>query len=152
MTNSLSWSMNLFGTSFEVKNNRGSVGRLKLKPLSSVAEGFIGSKEYRFKPKGIFSTKVEVWQIGHSLPVAHIRYGTWGRKALITIDQKQYTWKYENIWQTKWSLRSNDVILIQSKDNSMFSKGTIESGSTDQLLVLICLYVKKRIDMSNSYA
>ena len=74
-----------------------------------------------------------------NLQTGKITYNTRKTKATIEYSDKIVFWKYDNGWNTKWSI-SNSVELIVRYHGS-FTKGEIEVSSYDELLILTVLYI-----------
>lgn len=60
-------------------------------------------------------------------------------KASILVDNKTMNWKYDNFWNTKWSIYNSEGIKIQYSGSS--TSGQIDSNIDDALLVLCGLFV-----------
>jgi hypothetical protein len=60
-------------------------------------------------------------------------------KAEISINNKIVNWKYDNAWNTQWSLSDDKGIIMTFKGSA--TKGEIDSEDTDGLLVLTGLFV-----------
>jgi len=60
-------------------------------------------------------------------------------KASININGQKFDLKYDNIWNTKWSISSLNETQIRY--NSSTTTGQIESKTDNQLLILSGLYV-----------
>ena len=60
-------------------------------------------------------------------------------KATISIFDKTFIWKYENIWNTKWSVIDSEGNSINYTGDS--TSGKIESTLEDDLLLLTGLFV-----------
>ena len=60
-------------------------------------------------------------------------------KASISLIDKSINWKYDNVWNTKWSLYDNDGIEIKYAGTS--TSGQIESNTDDAVLLLSGLFV-----------
>ncbi|MCK3683360.1 hypothetical protein [Maribellus sp. YY47] len=52
---------------------------------------------------------------------------------------KSVNWKYDNVWNTKWSLFDHEGIEIKYAGSS--TNGRIESNSDDALLLITGLFV-----------
>ena len=63
----------------------------------------------------------------------------WMTKATISIFDKTFIWKYENIWNTKWSVIDSEGNSINYSGDS--TSGKIESTLEDDLLLLTGLFV-----------
>jgi hypothetical protein len=60
-------------------------------------------------------------------------------KATIELSDRKIFWKYDNVWNTKWSLFDSEGIQIQYQGSSF--NGKIEFNSQDDLLVLTGLFI-----------
>lgn len=59
-------------------------------------------------------------------------------KANINIEDQLILWKYDNIWNTKWSMKDSEGLKIESFNST--TSGRINSNSEDELLLLISLF------------
>ena len=62
------------------------------------------------------------------------------KKATIAFKDRTINWKYDNGWQTKWSLYDDQGTLMKFASRN-FSKGSIEYVEEDDLLVLTGMFV-----------
>jgi hypothetical protein len=60
-------------------------------------------------------------------------------KATIDINGQQFDLKYDNIWNTKWSISGLNETLISYNNTSC--RGHIQSNTDNQLLILSGLFV-----------
>jgi hypothetical protein len=60
-------------------------------------------------------------------------------KATIKTKNKKSVWKYDNLWNTKWSIYDSDGIMITYTGTA--TSGLIHSNTEDALILLSGLYV-----------
>ena len=139
MQRNLSWKKGVFSDKYKIFSNEQQIGNMKNKTFSQSATGEINGKSYTFKTKGFFKQHTEIWDHTSNEVIGEITYNNWMTKAFLSIGKKSYTWKYENIWNTKWSIYESDQILVNFKGSS--SGGQINSKIEDDLILLTGLYV-----------
>ncbi|MCK4879116.1 MAG: hypothetical protein KAS82_00605, partial [Bacteroidales bacterium] len=103
------------------------------------SDGTIRQKRYRFKTKGLFKQETRIIDKDTGLEIGTISYNSWMSKATIRLTDRTIYWKYNNTWQTRWSLFNDQGIHMKFAGG--FSKGTIEYQDPDDLLVLTGLFV-----------
>ncbi|PCH69476.1 MAG: hypothetical protein COC06_07385 [Bacteroidales bacterium] len=108
------------------------------KTFSQTKEGEINGKQYSFRTKGFFQQHTQIFN-QFDLLIGEIQYNSWMTKANITLGDQLISWKYDNIWNTKWSMTDSDGLLINSTNST--TSGSISSNSEDELLLLIGLFV-----------
>lgn len=139
MQTNLSWKKGVFSDRYKIFSNDQQIGSMKNKTFSQSATGEINGKSYTFKTKGFFKQHTEIWDHANNEVVGEITYNNWMTKAFLSLKEKKYTWKYHNIWNTKWSIHESDKALINYKGSS--TGGQIESVVNNELLILTGLYV-----------
>jgi hypothetical protein len=112
---------------------------LKDKAWKQSADGEINGKKYVFKTKGFFKQKTQIIDPENNSIIANITYNSWMTKAKIEFSDSVVQWKYDNAWNTKWSLFNEEKILVKYHGSS--TKGKIESDKADDLLVLTGLFI-----------
>lgn len=115
------------------------IGNLKDKSFSQTAKGEVSGKEYIFKTKGFLKQHTEIIDGSENRIIGEITYNSWMTKATIAINDKILNWKYDNAWNTKWSLFDSAGTLLNFSGSS--SKGQINSNVEDELLILTGLFV-----------
>jgi hypothetical protein len=95
--------------------------------------------KYAFKTKGIFKQHTQILDNQSNNMIGEIAYNNWMTKATLSIQNKKTYWKYENIWNTKWSIFNSEGIQINYSGSS--GSGKIESNTKDDLLLLSGLFV-----------
>lgn len=139
MKTSYSWTKGFFSNLYSIYYNGGLIGNLKDKSFSQTAQGEVNGKEYIFKTKGFLKQHTEIIDSSENRIIGEITYNSWMTKAKITLKDKTINWKYDNAWNTKWSLFDSAGILMNFSGSS--SKGQINANVDDELLILAGLFV-----------
>ena len=139
MQNKYHWKKGIFSDTYRVYTHNQQTGELKNRTFSQSADGEINRKRYTFRTKGFFKQHTEIIDHSDHSVVGEITYNSWMTKAYITIYGREYTWKYQNIWNTRWSISGQGSGDIKYKGTS--TGGQIEAATDDDLLLLTGLYV-----------
>jgi hypothetical protein len=139
MGNNLNWKKGVFKSTYEILSGEMSIGNLRPDSWSNNGRGELNGKTYIFETKGFFNHETRIFSAGSNVPTGRIVYNTWKTKATIEYGNKTYNWKYDNAWNTKWSLLDEEGILIRYSGS--FTKGEIEIKVHDELLILAGLYI-----------
>ena len=139
MKTKLTWKKGFLSTTCQIYSGDKKVGELKERSLSSKAYGYLNNKQYLFVTKGIFHRTTEIIDIKTEHAIGAITYNTWHTKAKISAFAEVYNWKYNNIWNTRWSLYEHGKLLIRS--NRSPTEGSLEFGEIEESLVLSSLFV-----------
>jgi len=139
MNNNLKWKKSLFSNTCNIYSNGQLVGNLKDKTFSKSAEGELNGVKYRFKTQGIFRKDTDIIDVGNNKVIGEITYSNWMRKATLKIQDKKVVWKYDNSWNTKWSVSDSSGIEIKYRGST--TSGEIDSNTDDSLLLLSGLFV-----------
>jgi len=139
MQNSFNWKKGIFSDTYRVYSSNQQIGELKNKTFSQSSIGEINGKSYTFKTKGFFKQHTEIVDNSDNSVIGEIAYNNWMTKAFLSINERKHTWKYENVWNTKWSIFESDKAVINYKGSS--SSGQILSDIDNDLLLLTGLYV-----------
>lgn len=139
MHTNLRWEKGLFSKTYSIYTNNQLVGKLTDKIFSQSASGEMNGKEYTFRTKGLFKQHTEILDNKENRVIGEITYNSWMTKATLSVLGKMINWKYDNIWNTKWSIFDSEEININYTGSSM--KGNIDSSTDDALLLLCGLFV-----------
>ena len=139
MQTKLTWKKNFFSNLYIIYSNGQQIGQLKDKAFSQTANGELNGKEYTFRTKGFVRQHTEIIDNSTNKVIGEITYNNLMTKANISIDNKTINWKYNNLWNTKWSIFNQEGINIQYAGSS--TSGQIDSNTDDALLLLIGLFV-----------
>ena len=135
----LNWEKEIFSSSYSIYSNNQLIGKLKDKTFSQSASGELNGREYIFRTKGLFKQHTEILDKAENRVIGEINYNSWMTKASISINNKEASWKYDNIWSTKWRIFDSEGIEIKYTGSSR--KGQIDANTDDALLLLSGLFV-----------
>lgn len=139
MKSTLTWKRGIFSSTCRIFSGEDFIGELASYAFKQTAEGVIRNKKYLFRTKGLFKQETQIIDGVSDQVIANITYNSRMSKATIEFKDRTVLWKYDNTWQTKWSLY--DKLGIYMKFAGRQSKGTIEFEEEDDLLVLTGLFV-----------
>ena len=139
MQTNLKWKKGIFSSTYNIYSQGQFIGKLKNSSFSQIAEGEINGKKYTFITKGFFNQQTEIHDTINNRVIGNITYNGWMTKATLSILDKKINWKYDNLWNTKWSIFDSEGIKIKYSGSSL--KGQIESNTDDDLLLLTGLFV-----------
>ena len=135
----LNWKRGLLKNIYEIFSDSGPVGYLKEKSWTQSSYGELNGEKFHFRMKGVFNKEAIVFNSESNTPIGKISYNSWMTKSKIEYGNKVYYWKFDNFWNTRWRLYSEDGLEI--KYNCSSTNGKIESDSVNNFLVLAGLYV-----------
>jgi hypothetical protein len=136
----LRWKNSFFSNTWNLTTDEILVGFLKENDWKQTALGELNGKKFNFATKGFFSQETQVFDADTAAHVATISYNSWHTKAsIITPGGKIFTWRYDNAWNTKWSISDASAVLV--KYTGSITKGTIESAEQDEMLLLSGLFI-----------
>ena len=138
MKTKLYWKRGIFNNTYKIYSENNMIGCLKERSLSQLAEGEINGKRYTYKTKGFLNQKTQIIDAENNKLIGRITYGSLNTKAKIEYSENIYNWKYNNIWNTKWSILAENI-HIDYKGSS--TKGEIEYDKENDLLVLTGLFI-----------
>ncbi len=139
MKTTLTWKKGLFSNLYSIYSEDELIGKLMDEIFSQTAKGELNGEKYLFKTKGFLKQYTEIINSTDNKVIGKINYNNWMTKATISINDKTIYWKYNNIWNTKWTLFDNEKINIKYTGSS--TKGHIETNINDNLLLLTGLFV-----------
>lgn len=139
MDTSLIWKKRFFETTYQIFSGNNKVGELKDNSFTQKAFGNLYNKQYRFETTGFLDQNTVIVENETNLEIGSITYNDWHTKATISISGKKYDWKFNNIWNTQWSLFDSGKLVINGKGNT--TQGNIEFDNIDDFLVLSGLFV-----------
>lgn len=135
----LSWKKKFFSNTYQLYNNGIQSGFLKSSAWKQNSKGVLNDKEYDFITKGFFKAETTIFDSKTSEKVGLITYGNWKSKAILKkTSGEEYQFKYNNFWQTKWSL-SNSYIFINYQGST--SKGELSATTDEELLLITGLFI-----------
>jgi hypothetical protein len=112
---------------------------LEEKTFSKTAHGIFNGEKYIFTTKGFFNRHTDIIHANDNKVIGEITYSSWMSKATLTTLDKKVSWKYDNPWNTKWSISNSSGIRISYAGST--TSGRIDSNTDDSLLLLSGLFV-----------
>jgi hypothetical protein len=139
MNTILTWKKGIFANTYNIYSDGKLIGKMKNNCFSQSDDGELNGMKYTFKTKGFFKHHTQIHDNQTNNIIGEITYNNWMTKATISIQNKKTYWKYENIWNTRWSIFNSEGIQINYSGSS--TSGKIESNAEDDLLLLSGLFV-----------
>lgn len=135
----LNWKKGAFSSTSRIYSGEKILGELRDHAFKQTAEGIIRDKRYLFRTKGLFKQKTQIIDGKDDRVIGTISYHSMMAKASIEFLDRTVSWKYDNAWQTRWSLFDSQGVLMKFAGRD--SRGSIEFEETDDLLVLTGMFV-----------
>ncbi len=135
----LHWKKDTFSTTYRIFSGEETIGELASYTFKQAAEGVIRNKRYLFRTKGFFKQETQIVDGENDQVIANIIYNSMMSKATIQFKDRTINWKYDNGWQTRWSLYDDKGIHMKFAGG--YSRGTIECEEEDDLLALTGMFV-----------
>jgi hypothetical protein len=139
MKNQLYWKRGAFSTTYQIFSKGQSIGQLHDSAFKRYSDGEIRHKKYRFHTEGMFKQHTKIIDQESNKVIGSIQYNSWMSKAEIKIHDRSYHWRYDNVWQSKWSISDDKGILLNFAGG--MTKGRIEGDHPEDLHVLTGLFV-----------
>lgn len=140
MRNNFTWSKGLFSSLYQIYSNAKQHGSLVDKPFSRTTKGLFNGKEYLFRNTGFFNHRTEIVDCSDNKVIGGIEFNSWRSKATIIVNGSKYSWKYDNFWNSQWSISGTNGLSV--KFNSSTTNGHIDAATDDGLLILSGLFIK----------
>lgn len=139
MRENLHWKKGAFSTTYKLFAGEEQIGYLQDRTFKQTSHGEIRRKKYQFKTQGIFKQHTQIFDADKQEAIGSIRYNSWMNKAEIMIHNRRYRWKYDNGWQSKWSITDSSGKKLRFAGG--MTGGSVEGRDPDDLLVLTGLFV-----------
>ena len=139
MNTYLQWKKSFFSSTYRIYSNGLLIGQLEEKTFSKSDIGILNGEKYLFKSRGFLSRYTEIVNAKDQTVIGKITYSDWRSKATLTTLNKEAIWKYDNVWNTRWSISNSSGIEIKYACST--TTGKIESNTDDALLLLSGLVV-----------
>lgn len=134
------WKAKLFRNKYDIFRNDTLAGEMKDKNWSRTSLGELNTRKITFETRGIFRTETKILDTVSETELGIISYNIWKTKATITFNNKEYTFQYDNLFHTKWSISNENGPLV--KYQSTISNGIIDSYTDDEVLILAGFYIR----------
>jgi hypothetical protein len=139
MKTKLKWKGGIFSNTFEIFSDGVAVGNLKENTWKQSADGELFGERYLFKTKGFFKQETQIIDANNGSFLGTIKFNSWRTRATIEYLERVVNWKYDNLWNTKWSISDFNGVQVLYEGSS--SKGKIELNKQNELLLLAGLYI-----------
>ena len=139
MLTQLFWKRRAFSTTYEIHSTGQKIGWLRDEAFKQTSDGEIRQKSYRSKTEGLFKQLTHIIDQETHEVIGSIEYSSWMTKATIKLHDRVLQWKYDNRWQTKWSISDEKGVLLNFAGG--MNKGSIEGNDPQDLHVLTGLFV-----------
>lgn len=139
MKTQLNWKKGALSTTYHIFSKGQSIGQLQDNAFKRYSDGEIRNKKYRFLTEGLFKQHTSIIDRESNKAIGNIQYNSWMNKAEIKIHGRSLYWKYDNAWQTKWSISEDKGVLLNFSGG--MTKGIIEGNDPDDLHALTGLFV-----------
>ena len=135
----ITWNKSLFSGTYKIYQRGKPIGFLVNRTFSNTYDANIFDEKYTFLSQGFFKQNTKIIDRQKNTVIGKIEYNTWMNRAIITIDDTKFLWKFDNMWNTKWSLvnKQNERISFQGTSRN----GEIISEVENPLCFLCGLYV-----------
>ncbi len=139
MMNTYYWKNKFPGYTSLIYRDGKQVGYLNVNGFTKNADGELEGQKFRFDNRGFFRQETRIMDRNRSRELATISHNGWNNSATITYGNKQISWKYQNIWHTRWQMSDDSRMKIENV-GSPYS-GNLVSDVNDPLLVLTGIYI-----------
>ena len=138
MRTNLTWRKGLFSNTYSIFTNGTLTGELTDKTFSKYTPGELNGKKYTFRTTGIFKQHTEILDEDNRV-IGMIEFNSMMTRAAIIVNGRTISWRYDNLWNTKWRIYSPDGIEIKYSGSS--TRGQIDGNTDEALLILSGLFV-----------
>ena len=101
---SYQWKKDFFSNTYHICKENQLIGSLTSKSFSQISEGKLNGKSYTFVTRGFLNQNTDIIDSVSKKLIGQITYNSSMTKATITFADKTIHWKYDNAWNTKWSI------------------------------------------------
>lgn len=134
------WQTKLFSRKFDIYEYDSIVGTLEKERFSRKSVGEMKGFEIMFVAEGFFNRTGQILNNHDHTEIGQIEFNFWKHKAIIHLNEKDYTFSFKNFFMTRWSLNDENSTLIKFKSGAF--KGIIDSWSDNPILLLAGFYIR----------
>ena len=135
----LNWKKGTFSNTYTFYSNGREIGELEDKNFSSTSTGSLLGKKFKFITNGFFKQTTDIIDLESNKKVGDITYNGFYSKAIVTFNNNTFVWKYENMWNSKWSFNQKEKALITASVSS--GGGTVDSKTEEALYLMTALFI-----------
>jgi hypothetical protein len=139
MNTNLRWKKSFLSNTYSIYSNGHLIGKLVEKTFSKSGNGILNGEKFSFNTSGFFIQHTDIIDVKVNKVIGEITYSNWMTKATVVTFNNKANWKYDNPWNTKWSISNSSGIQIKYAGSS--ANGRIDSNTDDSLLLLCGLFV-----------
>jgi hypothetical protein len=132
------WKKIFFSDTYKIYSHSKHAGELKNKAFTNTSYGEFNGLQFMFKTTGFFKQKTRIYDKYKNV-IGEINYNNLMTKAALSLNNKRFNWKYDNLLNTKWRIFNAEGIEIKYSGSSL--NGIIESNTDDALLLLSGIFV-----------
>jgi hypothetical protein len=134
------WKTKLFSRRFDIYDYDVQTGWLEKERWSRKALGEINGFKVMFFTKGFFKQTAQIINAQDDTEIGEIAFNFWRYRAAIKLNYKDYNFRFNNFFMTRWSIGSEDEVIINYQSKAF--TGTIDSYSDNSILALSGLYIR----------
>ncbi len=134
------WKTKFFSRKFEIFRNDIKCGEISKMAFSRNSTGELNGKQLSFETKKLFKPSTSIINLKDGSVIGSITLFLFKRKSLIKYREKEYTWQFDNFWNTRWSV--NSEYGPQVKYHCTGLKGTIDTYTNDEVIILAGFYLR----------
>jgi hypothetical protein len=134
------WKTKLFSNLFEIYQNDIIKGELYKERWSRKVSGELNARRVLFETKGVFKYETLITDLQGNLPLGNVKYTPWKAKSVISYQNKEYQWQFDNVLRSKWSISNENGVLIKFHSHAL--TGIIVSYTRDEILILTGFYIR----------
>lgn len=137
----LQWTSTMSGKETRIFRGKLIAGLLKRSFWKDDAYGELNGHLIQFKTKGFWKRKTLILDIEGTKELGHIVYNSWKTSAVITYEDKSYTWTFDSWAGKNWKIKSGEDQAIYSKTSVWKNKGDIETDNISPAVILAGLFI-----------
>jgi len=134
------WKTKFFSREYEIYLYGKPAGKLNKQGWSRKSCGELNGRKIAFEVKRLFKPVTDIIDLADNTVIGSIILFPWKRKSIVKYQEKEYLWQFDNFWNTRWSIA--DQKGIQIRYHSKMLKGTIDSYTRDEVLILTGFFLR----------
>ncbi len=134
------WKTKLFSRKFDIYEYDRLIGWLDKERWSRRSVGEIKGFQLAFVTKGFFKQSTQIFNTQEDTEIGQVTFAHWKLRAAILLNGREYSFKFDNFFMTRWSISNENGVLINYHSRSF--TGTIDSYSDNSILILAGLYIR----------
>jgi hypothetical protein len=134
------WKTRLFSNRFEVFSNDTPAGELKKEGWSRKVVGELNNRKIMFETKGFFKQQTNIIDLIDGSVLGQVKFHSWKSQSSVIFRNTEYQWQFDNFFRSKWSLSSENGVLIKYESHGF--KGEITSYVNDEVLILAGFFIR----------